>query len=250
MKIFITHIQEEFQVAMVLKKWIESAFPEHCEVMVSTDPDSIPTVAQYLEKNEQALEEIKALIILCSPHSIQKPWIPFEAGCAWIRKIFIIPVCYSGISREELPQPLSIFPGFDLEERDFGQKLFMTLAKELGVSELPAIQYRQMREEINQVIETIPPGAADFSRPGAPKESAELPFESLHVQILLVLNDGFGYTSAVLAEHFRTEEKKILPLLKRLIEENYVYASPAGMGHVRYNMAKRGKSYLEEQGLI
>jgi hypothetical protein len=56
MKIFITHIQEEFQVAMVLKKWIELAFSEHCEVMVSTDPESIPAVAQYLEKNEQALE--------------------------------------------------------------------------------------------------------------------------------------------------------------------------------------------------
>ena len=248
MRIFIIHIQEEFQVAMVLKKWIESAFPEHCEVMVSTDPENIPVVAQYLEKNEQALEDIKALILLCSPHSIQKPWLPFEAGCAWIRKIFIIPVCYSGISREELPQPLSLFPGLDLDQRDFGQQLFMTLAKELGVSELPAIQYRQMRQEINQVMETIHPVAADFSPPGEPKEVAELPLEPLHVQILQVLNDSYGYTSSVLAEHFRTEEKKILPLLKRLIEGNYVYASPAGTGHVRYNMAKRGKFYLEEHG--
>ncbi len=249
MKIFITHIQEEFPVAMVLKKWIESAFPDYCEVMVSTDPDSIPAVAQYVEKNEQALEEIKALILLCSPHSIQKPWIPFEAGCAWIRKIFIIPVCYSGISREELPQPLSIFHGFDLEQRDFGQQLFMTLAKELGVSELPAVQYRQMRQELNQVMETIQPGVADFSRPGGPRETADLPLEPFHVQILQVLNDGFGYTSTVLAEHFRTEERKILPHLKRLIEGNYVYASPAGTGHVRYNMAKRGRVYLEEHGL-
>jgi len=138
--------------------------------MVSADPESIPQVAQYLEKNEQAVEEIKALILLCSPHSIQKPWIPFEAGCAWIRKIFIIPVCYSGITREELPQPLSIFPGFDLDERDFGQKLFMTLAKELGVSELPAIQYRQMRQEINQVIDTIQPGQPTFLVPGDRKK--------------------------------------------------------------------------------
>ncbi|MGE5252523.1 MAG: hypothetical protein ACM3N7_01065 [Planctomycetaceae bacterium] len=249
MKIFISHIQEEFPVAMVLKKWIESAFPEHCEVLVSTDPEGIPVVAQYLEKNEQALEEIKALILLCSPHSLGKPWIPFEAGCAWIRKIFIIPICYSGITWQELPHPLSIFPGFDLEQRDFGQKLFMTMAKELGISELPAIQYRQMRQEINQVIETIQPGTADFSRPGGPKEDADLTLDANHVEILQVLNDGYGYTSSVLAEHFHTEEKKILPLLKRLVEGNYVYASPAGTGHVRYNMAKRGRAYLEEHGL-
>jgi hypothetical protein len=45
------------------------------------------------------------------------------------------------------------------------------------------------------------------------------------------------------------EEQKILPLLKRLIDGNYVYASPAGMGHIRYNLAKKGKDYLQESGL-
>lgn len=250
MKIFISHIQEEFQVALVLKKWIESAFADHCEVMISTDPENIPTVSQFLERSEQAWEEIKALMILCSPSSIQKPWIPFEAGCAWLRKIFILPVCYSGLTLAELPQPLSTFSGFDLEQRDFGQKLLMTLAKELGISELPAIQYRQMRQEINQVLETIHPGTTEFARPRGAKEAGDLPLEAIHVQILLVLNESYGYTSTVLAQHFQTEEKKIHPLLKRMIEGNYLYASPAGMGHVRYNLTKRGKEYLQENGLI
>ena len=244
MKIFISHIREEFQVALVLKKWIESAFADHCEVLTSTDPEGIPSAAQSLEKNERAFEEIKALILLCSPDSIQKPWTSFEAGCAWLRKICIIPVCYSGLTADQLPQPLAIFPGFDLNQRDFAQKLFMTLAKELGISQLPDIQYRQMRQEINQVLDAILPGFSSSS-----KEAGDVPLESVHLQILAVLNESYGFTSTVLAQHFNLEEKKILPLLKRLIDGNYVYASPAGMGHIRYNLAKKGKDYLLESGL-
>jgi TIR domain len=241
MKIFISHIEEESQVAMALKKWIESAFTDHCEVLTSTDPDGIPSAAQSLEKDERAFEEIKALILLCSPDSIQKPWTSFEAGCAWLRKILIIPVCYSGLTAGQLPQPLAIFPGFELDQKDFGQKLFTTLAKELGVSQLPAIQYRQMRQE---VLDAIPLGGSSSS-----KEAGDLPLESIHLQILGVLKDNYGFTSAVLAQHFNLEEQKILPLLKRLIDGNYVYASPAGMGHVRYNLAKKGKDHLQESGL-
>jgi hypothetical protein len=45
------------------------------------------------------------------------------------------------------------------------------------------------------------------------------------------------------------EEKKIMSLLKGLIDWNYIYASPAGMGHVRYNLTSKGKDYLKENGL-
>jgi len=250
MKIFISHIREEFQVALVLKKWIESAFGDRCEVWVSTDPENLPAAALFMEGSERAWEEVKALLILCSPASVRKPWIAFEAGCAWLRKIFILPICYAGLALDDLPQPLAAFPGFELEQRDFGQRLFLTLARELGFSELPAIQYRQMRQELNQVLETLPAAAHDPGRTGRGKEAGDLPLEPIHVQILLVLNESYGYTSAVLAQHFQTEEKKILPLLKNMIEANYVYASPAGTGHVRYALSRRGKEYLKENGLI
>jgi hypothetical protein len=243
MKIFISHIREELQVALVLKKWIESAFADHCQVLTSTDPDGIPFAAQALEENERAWEETKALILLYSPDSIRKPWISFEAGCAWLRRILIIPVCYSGLSAGQLPQPLAIFPGFDLNQKDFGQNLFMTLARELGISQLPAIQYRQMNQEVQQVLDDLLPGASSSS-----KETGDAPLESIHFQVLAVLKESHGFTSAVLAQHFNLEEKEILPLLKRLIDGNYVYASPAGMGHVRYNLAKKGKDFLMESG--
>jgi DNA-binding MarR family transcriptional regulator len=138
---------------------------------------------------------------------------------------------------------LAIFPGFDLNQKDFGQNLFMTLARELGISQLPAIQYRQMNQEVQQVLDDLLPGASSSS-----KEAGDAPLESIHFQVLAVLKESHGFTSAVLAQHFNLEEKEILPLLKRLIDGNYVYASPAGMGHVRYNLAKKGKDFLMESG--
>ncbi len=252
MKIFISHIQEEFQVALVLKKWIEIAFPDRCEVMVSTNPENIPTVSQYLEKNEQAFLDVKAVIILSSLASIQTPWVLFEAGCAWMKKINIIPVCHGGLAPAELPPPLAVFQGFDLNQKDFGQKLFFILSQELGVSRLPAIQYREMREEIKQIQESIHPEPSHFPSASGQETKADQPqeLESFHVQVLLVLADGQGYTSTVLGEHFKMAEKKMIPFLKTLIQANYVYATPAGMGHVRYNLTNAGRSYLEKNGLI
>ncbi len=244
MKIFISHIQEELRVAMVLKNWIESAFADRCQVLASTDPEGIPSAAHSLEEEERVSGETKALILLCSPESIQRPWISFEAGCAWIRKILILPVCHSGLTAGRLPQPLAMFPGFDLTQGDFGQKLFMTLAGELGISQLPAVPYRQMQQEIQQVLDALLPSVS----PGS-KEAGDVPLESIHLQVLAVLKESYGFTSAVLAQHFNLEEKEVLSILKRLIDGDYVYASAAGMGHVRYNLSKKGKDYLLERGV-
>lgn len=242
MKIFISHIEQELPVAQVLQRWIESAFADRCEVWLGADPENIPELSQYLEKNEEAFLEVKALIILCSPHSVQKPWISFEAGCAWLRKIFILPLCYAGMSPSDLPPPLSTFSSLEMSQMDFPQKIMFTLAQELGVSRLPSLQYRQMEKELKEAQASL-----GLERP-SPEGRGETGLESIHVQILQVLAEGYGYTSAVLSEHFRMEEKAVLPLLTRLAEGNYVYASPAGMGHVKYNLASRGKAYLKENG--
>ncbi len=240
MKIFISHIQQELQVAQVLQRWIEAAFADRCEVWAGTDPEVIPELSQYLEKNEEAFLEMKALIILCSPHSVQKPWISFEAGCAWLRKIFILPLCYAGMSPSDLPSPLSAFSSLEMNQTDFPQRIISTLAQELGAGRLPSIQYRQMEKELKEA-------QASVERPSL-EGRGDRGLEPIHVQILQVLAEGYGYTSAVLSEHFRMEEKAVLPLLTRLAEGNYVYASPAGTGHVRYNLASRGKAYLKENG--
>jgi DNA-binding MarR family transcriptional regulator len=246
MKIVISHIQQDLRPALILKKWIENGFGNSCEALLSTDPESIPLFPRLVEENENTLANFKALILVCSPDSLQRPWISFEAGCAWMKKVLVLPVCYSGATPAELPPPLTLFSAFDLNDEGFPEKLFSALAKEMGLPQLPEIAYDRMRREILQLKESIHSEAAP-SPPGPEwRNPAGKPLEPIHLEILETLADSYGYTSGVIGEHFKMEERKIAPLLKRLIDENYVYASPAGMGKVRYNLTTAGKAYLQE----
>src|SRR4030067_889256 len=96
MRICLTHIHEYAEIARVLKKWIESTFAGQCEVLLIGDPEDILFSTDWIEKNDQALEDSEALVIICSPVSIQKPWIHFQAGCAWVKKISTFLACHSG----------------------------------------------------------------------------------------------------------------------------------------------------------
>lgn len=106
MNIFISYINEESVLAGALKDWIESTFAGQCSVFVSTDADGIPPGTRWVERIDQALEDADVLIVLCSPSSVKRPWVNFEAGCGFIKRVPVIPVCHSGLRKEQLPLPL------------------------------------------------------------------------------------------------------------------------------------------------
>ncbi len=49
MKIFLSHINEESQIAQTLKEWIESTFQGNAEVFVSSDKGSLPPGKKWLD---------------------------------------------------------------------------------------------------------------------------------------------------------------------------------------------------------
>ena len=53
-------------------------------------------------------------MFLLSPNSISRPWVNFEAGAAWLARKRIIPVCFGGLDRGNLPKPYSDFQALDL----------------------------------------------------------------------------------------------------------------------------------------
>ncbi len=128
MSIFISHINEESRIAIVLKEWIESTFADQCKVFVRSDNEDLPAGSRWLDQITAALEDSRVLITICSPNSIVRPWINFETGCAWIKGIQVIPVCHSGLLKSKLPNPLSMFQALDLDQKDFCKLLFSGVA--------------------------------------------------------------------------------------------------------------------------
>ena len=102
--VFISHVSSDAELAMALKQCIEDDFTSLL-VFASSDNRSIGA-GGWMEQIRAALKDSKVVIVLCSPESIRRPWIAFEAGAAWLRKgVSLVLLCHSGMRPSELGPP-------------------------------------------------------------------------------------------------------------------------------------------------
>ena len=102
------------------------------ETFVSSDTQSIHAGDEWLVSVRKALEQCAMLVVLCSPDSVHRPWINFEAGAAWMRDIPIVPVCHSGLHVRDLLVPLSLRQAIALDNAKGLEQLYSTAAKIVG----------------------------------------------------------------------------------------------------------------------
>lgn len=160
MKVFVSHISEDARLAFVLKEWIESSFLGNVTVFVSSDPAAIPPGARWMEELGSALARADALVSVLSPRSLARPWINFETGAAWTRNIPILPVCHSGLTPAELPQPYATFQALEASDVSFPSRMLKALAPHAGAQQLPRIDAAGFTKEITEALSAISTGAA------------------------------------------------------------------------------------------
>jgi hypothetical protein len=146
-RLFISHISDEAAVAERLKGAFSRDFLGLLDVFVSSDTESIAAGEDWLRSIERALEESAILLILCSPSSVKRPWINFEAGAAWMRKIPIIPVCHDRLTPRDLPMPLSLRQGVRLDDPDGLRRLYSRLAEVLSC-QIPSRSFKELAGEL------------------------------------------------------------------------------------------------------
>ncbi|MDN3688670.1 toll/interleukin-1 receptor domain-containing protein [Cyclobacterium jeungdonense] len=131
--IFISHISEEKEIANNLKSFIETRFLKTVDVFSSSHDESLKLGDDWMDTIKKSMKNCKLIIILCSPISISRPWINFEAGAGWIRNLPVIPLCHSGLTPGKLPVPLNSFQGGLINNEDDVSKLFKKIAEILGI---------------------------------------------------------------------------------------------------------------------
>lgn len=151
--VFISHITEESDLAKILSEEIKSSFLGLLDTFVSSDGESLPAGGRWLDSIDAALTNSAIQISLCSPMSIKRPWINFEAGASWIRRIPVVPLCHSGLSKNGLPIPLVMLQSADLENAEDLRVLFAELAKVLGAAKTPEIDYASLIAKCKTFIE-------------------------------------------------------------------------------------------------
>ncbi len=126
-RIFISHTKSEAAIALLVRQWIETRFSGDVETFVSEA--DISGGSQWLSVVEAALRSSDLVIVMCSPRSIRKAWVQFEAGGAWARGVPLLPVCHSGLSVSDLPSPFSAFQGISITAPDFATRLARSISE-------------------------------------------------------------------------------------------------------------------------
>jgi len=147
--VFISHITEESELAQILSEEIKKAYLGMLDTFVSSDGESLPAGGRWLDIIDEALTKSAIQISLCSPQSIKRPWINFEAGASWIRRIPVVPVCHSGLSKSQLPVPLAMLQATDINNESDLRTLFEELTKILGATQTPNINYSEIISKAN-----------------------------------------------------------------------------------------------------
>ena len=145
---FISHISEDKETAGRIKDALTRDFLGLIDIFLSSDTQSIAAGEAWLASIEQALRESAVLMVLCSPESVRRPWINFEAGAAWMRSIPLIPICHAGLQPRDLPMPLSLRQGIAINDREGLQRLYGRIADVLSCHR-PAVDFGSIAIELS-----------------------------------------------------------------------------------------------------
>lgn len=246
MKVFISHIHEDASLCLVLKDWIESTFVGQCHVFVSSDQDSIAPGEKWFDRIDSELEEAGTLIIICSPVSIGRPWVNFESGCAWIKRIPIIPICHAGLHLKNLPPPLSSFQSLDLEDEGFSKKLITGLARHLSITKIPRIDYASMNSELRKESSITPQPAPSVKIQG----NDDLIDEQVEILKFLTQVRDDSVEVHFLASKFKMNIQRMKYHLEILAKNNLLHETYYPGGRTDYALSPNGRAFLVSRNLL
>jgi hypothetical protein len=246
--ISISHVVEELAIAQALARWIDAAFPQRCAVVPSSDTRDIPTGGRWLEEVDRALGATRVLLVVCSPASLRRPWIGFEAGCAWMKRVPVLPICHSGQRAAKLPPPLSAFPALEIEAAAFASDLFTRLAGHLQIATVAKIDQGAMRADLERACRPRQGGAPAQEAPPPAAEQAEEGAAQLLRAI--AANDDPGYMVDELAAACGLTTKQTQHYIDGLLEQKLLTRRMFTGKPAQYHLSGAGKKYLVDTGVL
>lgn len=131
--IFISHIHENQDIAGRIKDLIQTALSGALAVFVSSDDRSISLGDEWLQQIDNNLQDCDLMLLICSPLSVNRSWVAFEAGVGWAKKIKVVPLCCAGLKINQLPLPYSRWQAANANREDSLHKLLKLLAGQYGL---------------------------------------------------------------------------------------------------------------------
>jgi hypothetical protein len=153
-QVFISFIHEDDAVAEAVQRFLQSKLNDQA-VFRSSDRWRIYAGEVWMDRIMTELQDAKVVVLILSPRSVKRAWVNFEAGAAWIEKAKIIPVCFGGLTKGNLPKPYSSLQAIDLEDDDDKYYLLRSVSHYLNPAALdppppPAEHYGELNEALSK----------------------------------------------------------------------------------------------------
>jgi TIR domain-containing protein len=124
-RIFISHIHEEVEIAKALKEALDSIFAKQVEVFLA---EEIPLGTNWFSEIRTNLKAADLILALFSPYSANRPWVNIEAGFGIMSDKPVIPLLCYGLRKDRLPAPYHFQQFVVLTEKKDLSKLVQQIA--------------------------------------------------------------------------------------------------------------------------
>ena len=114
-RIFISHVRADARLAAALQRFLQQEL-ETDDIFLSSNPWQIYAGEDWLRRLTDELRSASVVVLMLSTNSLREPWVNFEAGGAWLAGKVVIPICFGGVSKENLPKPYSNLQALNLRD--------------------------------------------------------------------------------------------------------------------------------------
>jgi len=164
-QVFISFIHEEEPYASCIQTFLQSALGFQVKAFLSADKWTIYAGELWLDRIVRELREAKVVIAMLSPESVKRPWVNFESGAAYIKEdCNLIPVCFNGLPKGELPHPYSSLQAVDLMNPEDQYYLIRSVAHYLEMPDPPSPFYQPVESLFDETYVDLRPVFASLKR--------------------------------------------------------------------------------------
>ena len=112
--IFFSHSSLDGERIKPIKEYLTKNTGNTIQIFMSSDGASIPFGNNWLKEIEDALAICKLMFVWITPNSANSKWVYFESGFAYSRSLKVVPIGFDGFKLEDLPAPLNLLQGFNI----------------------------------------------------------------------------------------------------------------------------------------
>ena len=249
--IFISHIHEEAELAKLIKNWIEDTFLGQVSVFVSADDRDIKLGDEWFQTISAALESSLITLLLCSPISVTRPWISFEAGWGWAKNVPIAPICHSGLLPSALPKPFDFRQAINIEDKSAITKLIQAIARHRNFAKVPRIAENEFEAELKKVLEFSKPASSSSKVSTTMSPSLDIEFDDERIKILSFLEKtDDSHHDETICRSTGVNKSLVKILISRLLDEDLVGQTLIMNQPIKYYLSDVGREYLLKRGVL